>query len=89
LRELHTEAVRASVRGIALGIDQAEAAILFEKLAAHAVVADHTTRVRDVVKPAVLARFVAEAKVEAPQRIAIAMERAAEVIHHQSPEAIQ
>jgi hypothetical protein len=89
LRDLHDKAVLASVEGIKLGVHEAEAAILFEKLAAHAVVTDHTTPIRDVVKPALLAEYVAEAKVEAPQRIFMAWQRAAEVINHKPPELLQ
>jgi hypothetical protein len=86
LSRLHDSSVRASVRGIAQGYEEAYAAVLFEKLQDHAVVTDHTRKVADVVKKATLERLSTEARVEATRRIALATQRAAEIINHQQPQ---
>jgi len=67
-----------------LGIDAARAAVLAELIQNHAVVPDHSARVRDVIDAPTLRGLVAEAEEEAPRRIAEAMRRASGAIENRS-----
>lgn len=82
LAALKHDLVDDASQKLMLGIEQARNAVLAELIEQHCVVPDKLMRVRDVIDPETLSRFVDQANSEAPRRINEAMRRAAEAIDH-------
>ena len=63
-----------------LGTEETENALILDKIEAHIVITDHSTKVRDAISAERLEQIIAEARVEAPRLIEYGMARYAESI---------
>ena len=80
LAALKRDLVDDAAHKLMLGTDAARNAVLAELIEQHCTVQDQLTPVRDVIDAATLKQFVMIAEQEAPRRIALGMQRAADAI---------